>query len=104
MYADTVTPSMRAAIDETERRRALQTAYNEEHGIVPRTIVKSIRELVEISGPAAKNEHGVKMTERERKAEIERLEKEMRKAAQMLEYEYAAALRDELIRLRGEKG
>ena len=104
MYADTVTPSMRAAIDETERRRALQTAYNEEHGIVPRTIVKSIRELVEISGPAAKNEHGVKMTERERKAEIERLEKEMRKAAQMLEYEYAAVLRDELIRLRGEKG
>ena len=104
MYADTVTPSMRAAIDETERRRAIQSEYNAEHGIVPRTIVKSIRELVEISGPAAKNEHGVKMTERERKAEIERLEKEMRKAAQMLEYEYAAVLRDELIRLRGEKG
>ena len=103
MYADTVTDSMRAAIDETERRRSIQTAYNEEHGIVPKTIVKSIRELVEISGPAAKNEHGVKMTERERKAEIERLEKEMRKAAQMLEYEYAAVLRDELIRLRGEK-
>ena len=103
MYADTITDSMRAAIDETERRRSIQTAYNTEHGIVPKTIVKSIRELVEISGPAAKNEHGVKMTERERKAEIERLEKEMRKAAQMLEYEYAAVLRDELIRLRGEK-
>ena len=103
MYADTVTPSMRAAIDETERRRAIQEAFNKEHGIVPKTIVKSIRDLVEISGPAAKNEHGVKMTERERKAEIERLEKEMRKAAQMLEYEYAAVLRDELIRLRGEK-
>ncbi|MBQ7737541.1 MAG: excinuclease ABC subunit UvrB [Oscillospiraceae bacterium] len=103
MYADTITPSMRAAIDETERRRALQTAYNAEHGIVPRTIVKSIRDLIEISGPAAKNEHGVRMTERERKAEIERLEKEMKKAAKMLEYEYAAVLRDELIRLRGEK-
>ncbi len=103
MYADTVTPSMRAAIDETERRRAIQTAYNREHGIVPRTIVKSIRDLIEISGPAAKNEHGVKMTERERKAEIERLEKEMRKAAKMLEYEYAAVLRDQLIKLRGEK-
>ena len=103
MYADTVTPSMRAAIDETERRRAIQSAYNEEHGIVPQTIRKSIRDLIEISGPAAKNERGVKMTEHERKAEIERLEKEMRKAAKMLEYEYAAVLRDELIRLRGEK-
>ena len=103
MYADTVTPSMRAAIDETDRRRAIQSAYNEEHGIVPRTIRKSIRDLIEISGPAAKNERGVKMTEHERRAEIERLEKEMHKAAKMLEYEYAAVLRDELIRLRGEK-
>ena len=103
MYADTITPSMRAAIDETERRRSLQTAYNTAHGIVPKTIVKSIRELVEISGPAAKNEHGVKLTQRERQAEIDRLEKEMRKAAQMLEFEYAAVLRDQLIKLRGEK-
>ena len=103
MYADTVTPSMRAAIDETDRRRAIQSAYNQEHGIAPQTIRKSIRDLIEISGPAAKNERGVKMTEHERKAEIERLEKEMRKAAKMLEYEYAAVLRDELIRLRGEK-
>ena len=103
MYADTVTPSMRAAIDETDRRRAIQTAYNKEHGIVPKTIKKSIRDVLEISGPAAKNEHGVRMTDRERKAEIERLEKEMRKAAQMLEYEYAAVLRDQIIKLRGEK-
>ncbi|MBO6041275.1 MAG: UvrB/UvrC motif-containing protein, partial [Oscillospiraceae bacterium] len=103
MYADTVTPSMRSAIDETDRRRSIQTQFNEEHGIVPQTIRKSIRDLIEISGPAAKDERGVKMTERERKAEIERLEKEMRKAARMLEYEYAAVLRDELIRLRGEK-
>ena len=103
MYADTMTPSMEAAIGETERRRAIQDAYNKEHGIVPKTIVKSIRDLIEISGPAAKNEKGVKMTERERKAEIERLEKEMKKAARMMEYELAAVLRDELIRLRGEK-
>jgi len=103
MYADTVTPSMRAAIDETERRRAIQTAYNEAHGIVPKTIKKSIRDLLEITGPAAKDERGMRMTERERKAEIDRLEKEMRKAAQMLEYEYAAVLRDQIIRLRGEK-
>ena len=103
MYADTVTPSMRAAIDETERRRAIQTAYNEAHGIVPKTIKKSIRDLLEITGPAAKDERGIRMTERERKAEIDRLEKEMRKAAQMLEYEYAAVLRDQIIRLRGEK-
>ena len=103
MYADTVTPSMRAAIDETERRRAIQTAYNEAHGIVPKTIKKSIRDLLEITGPAAKDERGMRMTERERRAEIDRLEKEMRKAAQMLEYEYAAVLRDQIIRLRGEK-
>ena len=90
MYADTITPSMRAAIDETERRRAIQEAFNKEHGIVPKTIVKSIRDLVEISGPAAKNDRGVKMTARERQAEIDRLEKEMRKAAQMLEYSTSA--------------
>ncbi len=103
MYADTVTPSMRAAIDETDRRRGIQEAYNREHGIVPKTIVKDIRELLEISGPAVTGKGGVKLTEGERRREIERLEKEMRKAASMLEYEYAAALRDEIIRLRGEK-
>ena len=107
MYADTVTPSMRAAIDETERRRAKQQAYNEEHGIVPRTIVKSVRDLIEISGSAVEAEtmtaSGVKMTERERQAEIEKLEKEMKHAAQMLEFEYAAILRDRLVILRGEK-
>ena len=93
------------AITETERRRAKQQAFNEAHGIVPRTIVKSVRELIEISKSAEDGEtkKGVRMTARERQAEIDRLEKEMRKAAQMLEYEYAAVLRDELIRLRGEK-
>ena len=105
MYADTITPSMRACIDETERRRAKQIAYNKAHGIVPKTIIKSVRDLIEISaapesGAKAK---GVKMTERERKELIQELESKMRKAAQMLEYEIAAQLRDEIIRLRGEK-
>ncbi len=105
MYADTVTPSMRACIDETERRRAKQMAYNEANGIVPKTIVKDVRELLEISSApeSAKKTGGVKMTERERKERIESLEAKMRKAAQMLEYEIAAQLRDEIIRLRGEK-
>ena len=105
MYADTITPSMRACIDETQRRRAKQIAYNEEHGIVPKTIVKSVRELIEISAEPTEitKKNGVKMTEHERKTAIEQLESKMRKAAQMLEYEIAAQLRDEIIRLRGQK-
>ena len=105
MYADTITPSMRACIDETQRRRAKQIAYNEEHGIVPKTIVKSVRELIEISAEPTEitKKNGVKMTEHERKAAIEQLESKMRKAAQMLEYEIAAQLRDEIIRFRGQK-
>ena len=80
-------------------------AYNEAHGIVPKTIVKSVRELLEISTDAAPKlkSGGVKMTERERKELIASLESQMKKAAQMLEYEIAAQLRDEIIRLRGEK-
>ena len=105
MYADTITPSMRACIDETNRRRAKQKAYNQAHGIVPQTIIKSVRDLIEISTDASSvtKANGVKMTERERKERIESLETKMRKAAQMLEYEIAAQLRDEIIRLRGEK-
>ena len=103
MYGDRITPSMRAAIDETERRREIQQRYNAEHGIVPKTIVKNVRELLEISGPAVEKKGGVKMTDHERRQEIERLEKEMKKAAKMLEYEYAAVLRDRLIALRGEE-
>ena len=107
MYADTVTPSMRACIDETRRRREKQMAYNKEHGIVPKTIVKSVRELLEISADVSDvptKANGVRMTDRERKELIEQLETKMRKAAQMLEYEIAAQLRDEIIRLRGETG
>ena len=106
MYADTVTPSMRACIRETERRRAIQSAYNAAHGITPKTIVKSVRDLIEIStdtASAMKHANGVRMTERERRELIEQLETKMKKAAKMLEYEIAAQLRDEIIRLRGEK-
>ena len=105
MYADIVTPSMRACIDETNRRRDKQKSYNEAHGIVPKTIIKSVRDLIEIStdtSPALKNK-GVKMTERERKELIAKLEDKMHRAAKMLEYEIAAQLRDDIIRLRGEK-
>ena len=105
MYADHETGAMRAAIDETNRRRAIQSAYNEAHGIVPKTIVKDVRELIEISRDAAQvmREGGVKMTKREREEAIARLEKQMRKAARMMEFEYAAALRDQIIELRGAK-
>ena len=105
MYADVITPSMRICIDETNRRREKQMAYNEAHGIVPKTIIKSVRELLEISSePAAapKRADGTRMTERERRELIAQLEDKMHKAAKMLEYEIAAQLRDEIIRLRGE--
>ena len=106
MYADTVTRSMKAAIDETERRRRKQRAYNEAHGIVPKTIVKDIRDLMQFSESRSemkKGKTGVKMTDRERLAEIERLEKQMKEAAKMLEFEIAAELRDRIILLKGEK-
>ena len=104
MYADTVTPSMRAAIDETARRREIQDAYNKAHGIVPQTIIKSVRDLIEISAPTAerKGRSGVKMTKAEKEKEIARLEKQMKEAAKMMEYEYAAVLRDQIIELRGK--
>ena len=105
LYADKITPAMRAAIDETARRRGIQDAYNKAHGIVPKTIVKSVRDLIEISAspePAARGKHGVKLTRQERDREIEKLERKMKEAARMMEFEYAAVLRDELIRLRGE--
>ena len=103
MYADSVTPAMRAAIDETARRREIQDAYNKAHGIVPKTIIKSVRDLIEISSPTAerKGRTGVKMTKVEKEKEIARLEKQMKEAAKMMEYEYAAVLRDQIIELRG---
>ncbi len=103
MYADNITPSMRVAMNETARRRQIQQDYNEKNGIVPKTIIKSVRDLIEISSPTAerKGRTGVKMTKVEKEKEIARLEKQMKEAARMMEYEYAAILRDQIIELRG---
>ena len=106
MYADTVTPSMKAAMEETERRRAKQDEFNRAHGITPRTIVKGVRDVIEISrDPAMQRpqDEAKHMTLREREEAIRRLEKEMAKASRMLEFEYAAVLRDRIIELRSEK-
>ena len=107
MYADEITPSMRAAMEETERRRGIQDRFNQEHGIVPRTIIKGVREVLEISSVAEdetlRGRKKRKLTRQEREAEIKRLEKEMKEASKMLEFEYAAVLRDRIIELRGEK-
>ena len=108
LYADTITPSMRRAMDETERRREKQDAYNKANGITPKTVVKSVRELLEISATAEdvasdQRQGRVKaMTKQEKAAEIARLEKAMKEAAKMLEFELAASLRDQIIELRGK--
>ncbi len=106
MYADEITPSMRLAMDETERRRKIQSDYNEAHGIVPKTIIKGVREVLEISRSAeeesGKGRKKRKLSDQERAAEIARLEKEMKEASKMLEFEYAAVLRDRIIELRGQ--
>ena len=104
MYADRITAAMDTSIRETERRRELQQAYNEAHGIVPKTVIKSVRDLIEISSPTAerKGRAGIKLTKAEKEKEIARLEKQMKEAARMMEYEYAAILRDQIIELRGK--
>ena len=104
MYADKVTAAMAACIEETQRRRDIQDAYNRAHGIVPKTVKKDIRELIEISRTEseATGKGGLKLTKAEREKEIARLEKEMRAAAKMMEFEYAAVLRDRIIELRGK--
>ena len=106
MYADKVTPSMRAAIDETERRREKQDAFNKAHGIVPKTVVKSVRNLIELSGEVEETKKfdfsQKQMTKQQRLEAIAKLEKEMKEASKMLEFEYAAILRDKIIKLRGE--
>ena len=101
MYADVVTDSMDRAITETERRRAIQMAYNQEHGIVPRTIVKAIADSIEISDKAENAKRNTRrMGKMEREAAIDRLTREMKEAAKLLEFEHAAFLRDQIDRLR----
>ena len=101
MYADRITDSMRYAIGETNRRRAIQQAHNEEHGIVPTTIVKGVHDIIEISGKVDTDEESVrKMTRKERESLIEKLQKEMKNAAKLLEFEHAAYLRDKIEELR----
>ncbi|MDD6176310.1 MAG: excinuclease ABC subunit UvrB [Firmicutes bacterium] len=105
MYADTVTPSMESAIRETERRRKLQQAYNREHGIVPKTIVKKVADLIEISSKATdekSRKKGKKLSHAEREELIVQLTKEMKAAAKLLEFEHAAYLRDRIQKLREE--
>jgi excinuclease ABC subunit B len=105
LYADTITPSMRAAMDETQRRREIQDAYNQANGITPKTIVKSVRDLIEISHtPDTKGKKGQKALSKKEVADlIAKLEKEMKEASRRLEFEYAAILRDQIIELRGKE-
>ena len=103
MYADSVTPSMEYAIRETERRRAIQERYNETHGIVPKTIIKGVSEILEISTKAddGKSKKKHKYTAAEKRLMIEKLTKEMKAAAKLLEFEHAAYLRDRIKELGG---
>lgn len=104
LYADEVTPSMEKAIRETERRRAIQLKYNEEHGIVPKTIIKEVRDVLQITPSSSRDERtGKKLSKAERQLRIEQLTKEMKHAAKLLEFEHAAWLRDEIEKLRQGK-
>lgn len=104
MYADSVTDSMKTAITETNRRREIQQAYNAEHGITPKTIVKKVNEILEISTHKDSEFKNTKQMTREQKRQlIESLTKEMRAAAKLLEFEHAAYLRDKIKKLRGDK-
>ena len=104
MYADSVTESMRVAIEETNRRREIQSAYNEEHGIVPKTIVKKVSDIIEISTHTdSEFKNTKKLTKAQRQQLIESLTKEMKAAARLLEFEHAAYLRDKIKKLRSEK-
>ena len=105
MYADKITDSMRVAIDETERRRKLQQAYNEEHGITPKTIQKSVRDLIAISKKVAAEEMEFdkdpeSMSRRELEKLIGDIQKKMKKAAAELNFEAAAEYRDKMVKLK----
>ena len=105
MYADTITDSMREALDETNRRREIQMKYNEEHGITPQTIKKAVRDLISISRVIAKEEVRFEkdpesMTKKELEKLIGEIQKKMQKAAADLNFEAAAELRDKMIELK----
>lgn len=99
MYADSVTPSMERAITETVRRRSIQENYNNEHGITPQTIIKDVRDIIEITSKDKLDKHNKRMTKKERTVMIEKLTREMKEAARMLEFEHAAFLRDKIKEL-----
>jgi excinuclease ABC subunit B len=110
MYADSITRSMKAAITETERRRKIQNDYNQAHGIVPKTIVKGVRDIIEIGAADEKTKKGSgklenesKLTAAAREKLIEDLTAEMKSAARKLEFEQAAYLRDRIKKLREGK-
>ncbi len=104
MYADRITDSMRVAIDETNRRRAIQSDYNERHGIVPKTIIKGVRDVIEISSKVETDAGKLKfMSKKEREQLIDKLTKEMKQAAKLLEFEHAAYLRDKIEEIRAQK-
>ena len=105
MYADTITDSMRLAIEETERRRKVQMQYNEEHGITPQTIKKSVRDLIAVSKKVAAEELRMEkdpesMSKKELEKLIQDLTKQMKKAAAELNFEAAAEMRDKLVELK----
>ena len=105
LYADAITPSMRRAMDETERRRSIQDTFNKAHGIVPKTVKKAVRELMALSAeekPDYNDKELSQLTKLQRMEAIASLEKQMKEAAKMLEFEVAAALRDQIIKLRGK--
>ena len=103
MYADSVTPSMEYAISETNRRREIQQKYNEAHGITPKTIIKDVRDIIEIGQKPENDKPDSKLSRAEKQALIKRLTSEMQQAAKILEFEHAAYLRDRINKLRGSK-
>ncbi len=103
MYADKVTDSMERAIEETNRRRTIQDGYNREHGITPKSIKKEVRSVLEISKTENLPQDGKKLSKKDRERMIAEYTKQMREAARMLEFEYAAMMRDKIAKLRGEK-
>ena len=102
MYADHYTDSMNEAIEETKRRREIQEAYNKEHGIVPKTIIKEIRDLISNIDDRTDDKKEVKMSKKEKEARMIEIENEMRKAAAILDFERAMELRDILLEMKCE--